>query len=142
MKIFTKILTVVLTVLGFSACSPKVEYGQPIADFRLRATVVDRTTKDPVRDILAKVVLNRDYYNSPLLFQTDNDGFFYTDIKIDPLDQKIKVIWQDIDGVDNGTYAKDSLEFEIKREDFKGGDNRWNYGTQTKEMTIEIDKEQ
>lgn len=143
MKFSTRIILLVLSLLGFSSCQdkPLAMYGEPTADFRLCAKVVDKMTQKPIKDILVKIVVDGHYYRPPL-FQTDDSGFFFAGLSVVPMDQKIKVIWQDIDGAANGgTYVKDSLEFQIKNQDFKGGDGEWHSGSQTKEMILSLDKE-
>lgn len=138
MKTFTKILSALVALLGFSSCSTKVMYGQPSATFVIQGTVIDKDTKAPVEGVLIKINDDRKSFYESFLYKTSRYGTFDADMQIDPGLMTLRVIWQDID---RGIYKKDSLDITINSSDYKGGDGAWYYGSQTHALTFEIEKE-
>ena len=71
-SIFRKILVGVLALVGFSGCAPKVEYGVPHANLKVKATVVDQAG-NPVGK--TRLVLKNSKDNLYLSdFETETDG--------------------------------------------------------------------
>ena len=73
---------------------------------------------------------------------TDKDGNFRTSLTTIPTDV-IRIIATDIDGETNGSYAKDSIDIEISKEDYLNKeDSEWNYGSVSKDnLIIELKEE-
>ncbi len=130
----TRILgALIFSLLGFSSCnkySPCM-YGTPSADFEVGGTVEDEAG-NPVEGIRAIVKYKRNMpeseWNGDTLY-TDDKGRYYRDLgSLFPGScDDLKVVFEDIDGEENGG------EFESKtvvgqKKQVKKGDGSWYSG--------------
>ena len=136
MKIFNKILLLMLAMLGFTACEETgtCEYGSPRADYKILGAVVNEKS-EPIKGIEVSVVNNQGIEKRV----TDEKGNFIIEDPSASPGQEYKLSLKDIDGKDNGG------EFETKDEtvSFKGvshtgGDGNWDSGSAEKSVTVEM----
>ena len=146
------ILSGILAVLGFSGCNGEEMnemadmYGCPHATFNLYGKVLN-VSKSGIPDIKLELqfkVLNTEGGKNNFIpgadpIITDKDGNFRTSLTTIPTDV-IRIIATDIDGDTNGSYAKDSIDIKISKEDYLNkGDSEWDYGFVSKDnLMIEL----
>lgn len=133
-----------LALLGFPSCDKHGEemYGSPHATFSIRGKI-QTEAKTGIPDIEVRMALVtqegngiQEEVNSPL--KTDENGEFSTTFDALYL-PKLRVYATDVDGVKNGSFAKDSIDILFESKDFKGkGKDNWNMGHAEKEITIEL----
>lgn len=119
---------VLVTLFGLSQTSC-VMYGTPEVEYEFKGKVMDESSL-PIRDI--QVTVQPAHENdSPFIFTATTDGAgnfeFKTRIIAWDFPEKVKVIFEDTDGLENrGEYAKDSLligTHQVKKADgwYNGG---------------------
>lgn len=135
----------VLAMLGFASCDPKsildepdmygsvpVEYGQPYVSFSFkgRAGTKDGDAIPGIRVVVAPYGLDDPYSQKDTLI-TDKEGRVELGTRghWDRGFDQMEVKFEDIDGVENGSYdplvlKKDGLQIERIGE----GDGRWRWG--------------
>ena len=128
----------VLGLLGFASCGKIANiidapdmYGQPHADFKALGSVTDENGK-PVEGIRVAIQRHRhfqdaynnlNWYDHDTLF-TDEKGGYLLDQTIDIVPDDVKIVFDDIDGEENGgDFASAEATPEIVRT--KKGDNEW-----------------
>ncbi|MDR0823633.1 MAG: radical SAM-associated putative lipoprotein [Prevotella sp.] len=147
LSVYSRILSFFLVLLGFTSCDeidPKVEYGVPIAKFKVKGTIVDDDSDNPVAKI--KTVLGQSYEIDGKLYVhyidsvlTNNEGKFELKIEEFPASQTFVLKIEDIDGEQNGGAFETKIEsVEFKNPNFTNG-NGWYAGEAEKDMqTIKI----
>lgn len=127
-KSLDKLIAAVLAVLGITATgceSQNVEYGSPHATFKIRGTVTQEATQEPVEGI--RVLLGSKEYCYDTL-HTDAQGKYEFIGGMLPDTTWVKV--EDVDGVAHGgLFAADSTEITssqfVQTEEGEG----WDWGT-------------
>ncbi len=137
----TKIITGLLTLLGFSATQvscimygpPADEYGSPRADFELKGKVVNEAGA-PIEgiEVSAKWQIY-DFYPTHTTTTDSNGEYLIEDPDAWFGTTKLTITAEDVDGEENGgEFATEDSEIEVKPEDYVGGDGRWYDGKATK----------
>lgn len=150
-----RLLAGILALLGFSGCNDDdgsglvAMYGSPHATFILDGKV-QNVSKSGIPDIKLELqfkVLNTEGGKTTFIpgadpILTNKDGNFRTSLTTIPTDV-IRIIATDIDGETNGSYAKDSIDIKISKEDYLNKkDSEWNYGSVSKDnLIIELKEE-
>lgn len=142
LKKYNKLIAVLLSIMGiggaisFTGCdgggdSP-VEYGTPYATFKIYGTVTSES-KVAIPNIKVKMQYDSTY--------TDEKGEYSIKVIEFPQDQNFTVRYEDIDGIDNGSYLlKDSI-VEFKDPQFENGTGSWDIGETAKEVNIELSED-
>ena len=136
-----KSISYVLSFLGiggaviFNGCmygSPAVEYGTPVASFKVTGKVTDETG-EIVSAI--KVVMKDDST------RTSPTGEFEVEVDVLPQSQEYHVKFVDDDGAANGGEFT-TLDTLVKFTDpkFEGGDGDWYSGTTSKVLNVKLTK--
>ena len=145
MKITGKIIAGLLALIGFAGCDSngsQLEYGSPHADFEIKGRVVNEAG-DPIRDV--KIVVT----------DADNGGYKGREVGVGITDSRgsytvsggwfghpsLTVSAEDIDGeMNGGEFAEKEQEFDLKPEDYVGGDGNWYDGkvTKTADFTLTL----
>lgn len=94
-----KLLILLLGLLGFSACEPRMEYGSPYSTFKISGKVVDAQSA-PIKGIVVRF--------TPYITTTTADDGSYALGGEHPYDPRYDLTFTDEDGPDNGG------EFETK----------------------------
>ena len=141
-RLYGAVLSVLLSVLGFSSCSKeemREEYGSPHADFIMQGTVTDEQGNiindyqdfDDGRCWYNLASKKTAYYGEYYLYYQDFPGSKYT-----------KLIVQDVDGEANGgEFASDTLDIDYESaEQIKKGDGNWYEGTFRITQNIQLKK--
>jgi|GEM_PF-953258 len=137
--LYLKILSGLMALLGFAACSDKAaeygvivaEYGTLGAEYKVVGTVVSKgDTEKAIKDIeviFVKAQSTNDD-DSVILFgdttYTDKNGKFEIDTNAMQT-RSIKIRFNDIDGDENGRFENKAETIEFKDSDFDGADG-WN----------------
>lgn len=144
-KIYGKLVTVLLVLLGFqTACSkmdPAPEYGVPTADYRITGRVTDAGSRKAIPKI--QIVVSRHIKENKLYARhdtvyTDEEGFYKVAFKDYP-DMAICVSAKDIDGpLNGGAFESDSKELSFKtfNRDTKG--DGWYLGAFTTTVDFKL----
>lgn len=146
LSIYSKVLSFLLVLLGFSACDPidpVDEYGSPYAKFNIKGVVIneDSENNEYVKGI--KVVVGRSYkkdngdefvYNTDSLY-TDKNGYFNITTIDFPSSQKFTIKFEDVDGMVNGTYETKTDVVSFENPSFEGGES-WYEGETSKDLGI------
>lgn len=144
-----KLLAGLLTLLGFSlAACDKIgadEYGCPHADYEIKGKVVNTkgSAIPGIQVIIPDPFGNEEYTHRDTLI-TNNSGEFNINPMITSFGEDItfKITTKDIDGTDNGgVFLEKITDVAFKKEDLKGGDGNWNYGSARKEVTITMERD-
>lgn len=144
------VLSGILVLLGFSACvkgEEYVEYGTPTIYYEFKGVVTspDGTVIKGI-NVLIKEKVNYDANRSTLYTwlktSTDAKGLYDTGVMPFIIGSSPYVVFQDVDGANNGgTYKNDSImkpDLTIKK--IKDGDGFWNNGTYILTGDIEMQK--
>ena len=140
-SIFRKILVGVLALVGFSGCAPKVEYGVPHANLKVKATVVDQAG-NPVGN--TRLVLKNSKDNLYLKdFETETDGtvsesLYFTD-ELDDISEANVVYYKEDNPGFGGKYKDDSVSVKVKK--VKAGDGRWYNGDFEMDFILKLKEE-
>ena len=134
-----KILVGILALAGFSACAPKVEYGCPQANLKLKASIEDQDG-NPVE-------------NTRLVFKDLKENRWLTDEVVSgdgttTINKHIIMHEMDIlEGANVVYYGKDNPEHEgkfkddsvtVKAEKVEKGDGRWYKGTYEMNISLKL----
>ena len=141
--LYSKILSVLLAVLGFSACQqadeygpPYVvaEYGCPYAQVKVSGKVVDKDSKKPISGIGVILDDEDNYYRNDTVF-TDDSGVFNFNIGTIGAEPKtLNIVFQDMDGELNGEYISKEEIVKVETTDYNGGSGNWNDGEAVVDM--------
>ncbi len=155
LSIYSKILSFLLILLGFSSCGNNGDdgddgdmmlmYGTPTAKFIVKGKIVNEKDKDLSG---LKVALGRvntwsesgkaTYYVDSV--NTDTQGLFKVSIQDFPTNQKFVIRYEDVDGEQNGLIETviDTVRFEKPK--FTNGSGAWYAGETTKDLgTIKLE---
>ena len=142
---YSRILSICLVLLGFSACSDPVdEYGSPSAKYKVLGKIVSSDDeKKPIENIRVVMVENMDEENNIYLrgdtTYTDLEGRFEVN-RHDFQYSQFKIKIQDVDEEVNGLFEDIEQVIEFKNSDYKGGSGSWYKGEAQKDMgTIEME---
>lgn len=134
-----KILITILGILGFSsACKnilPVAEYGVPIAEYILLGKVSNAQNSNPVKGI--QVIMTEEYSNADTAY-TDSDGNYTLSTTDYPDNLTFQVFVNDIDSTLNGSFQNRTLSVSFSEDQLVDGDGKWDYGSVTKTLNIEI----
>lgn len=147
-KLISLVCPAILTALGFSSCEGgiilgSVEYGTPYGEFKVDINVTDEAGT-PIKDIKVSPVVilpsNYDIRRQELgTIRTDASGKANKVYDHWWLSDKVRVIFEDTDGDDNGgSFIKDSIDFKPYKT--KDGDKHWYTGEQTISGTAVLKK--
>jgi putative lipoprotein (rSAM/lipoprotein system) len=126
-KIYRILISVLVALLGFSCgkvISSGGEYGTPSATYKAKGVVVSESDDSPIEGIQA--VFKRSHTIDTAY--TDDKGFFFLRGGEFPR-QKLYVELTDVDGEENGSFAKKEIEADYTNETYTGGDGHWYRGT-------------
>lgn len=137
LQVCNGLLSGALTLLGFTACDSTggdtpVEYGMPHADYEIKGKVVDKETKEAIKD--ARVIVRPMATTDPYYIDTlrmEADGTYkaqYEGVSFD----SFRLVCDD----PSGTYKADSTDVEMKPEGGKG----WYMGSDSQEVNFELEK--
>jgi putative lipoprotein (rSAM/lipoprotein system) len=131
-KIYRILISGLLGLLGFTAgtCflggeygSPADEYGTPSASYKAKGVVVSESDDSPIKGIRAE--LKRNYTIDTA--HTNSTGSFSLSGSEFP-HEKLYVELTDVDGEENGSFAKMVIEADYTNKTFTGGDGNWYSG--------------
>lgn len=116
-----------------------MEYGCPNADYKVLGTVKDSAGK-PIKDI--QVVTEETFRDKSVLRDTtysDANGNFSLQKSDFPLERTLNVIFNDVDGVENGGEFESKTVSEVEYKQDKKGEG-WYHGSFTAEVDAQLDK--
>ena len=116
-----------------------VEYGCPTADYKVLGTVKDSAGK-PIKGI--QVVTEETFRDKSVLRDTtysDANGNFSLQKSDFPLERTLNVIFNDVDGVENGGEFESKTVSEVEYKQDKKGSG-WYHGSFTAEDNAQLDK--
>ena len=135
-----------LTMLGFSSmvgCERDIPvmYGTPSADYEIKGKVLD-TDGDPIKGI--KVNVQNDWHSAFTSQGTEcqslDNGDYSVRIKTFPTD-KLHLIVQDIDGVENGgEFEEKTVELDFSKIEYTGESDGWYHGKKSLEQDIVLEE--
>jgi len=135
---FNKIL-LFLTSLVNGSCDlsleARAEYGCPHANYSLRGTVIDETTKEPIKGASVTVISQTKYHEFTDNVQTDENGVFVDNW--DARDESYDSVT--VNTVMQG-YEEDTTVVSFLDVDYVGG-HKWYKGEKEKNITIEMVKQ-
>lgn len=133
----------IFSILGFagvtSCDTTACEYGCPNADYIVMGSVKDGNGK-PIKGI--QVVAQQTYSAKTVQRDTlysDEKGQFSLSKNESPSDRSLDVIFNDVDGVDNGGEFKSKTVSKVKYEQTKKGKS-WYQGEFTATVNAELNK--
>lgn len=140
-------LSALLVLLGFEACTENgaEEYGSPTVDFHVVGQVTD-AEGHPIEGIR---VTTRGYQNfndgtTEQAAYTDKEGRYTTkEVRSDWIDPKMKVVFEDVDGEENGgLFASDSVSAgSMAKVKVRKGDGNWYEGEYELTANAKLKKE-
>ena len=134
-KIYRILISALLAFLGFSCVNGNregAEYGTPSATYKAKGVVVSEADNSPIEGIRAVLKDDRDgtidtSYPYPWAGHTDNKGSFFLEHHTFP-HKKLYVELTDVDGEENGSFAKMVVEADFTNATYTGGSGHWYYG--------------
>lgn len=152
----TRVLSGLLALLGFSACSDengdeiRSEYGSPIVDYQVKGQVTD-AEGNPIEGI--QVVTQPTYGGLTIkegdavshamadTVYTDADGNFESHL-LQNVSLEGKLLFEDVDGENKGTFQKDSVNLdEAEKVQLEEGDG-WYDGRYELTLNKQLAKEE
>lgn len=137
------LISYLLTILGFGAvCTfngcmygdPVVEYGTPVATFKVNGSVKSEATSDVIPYIRVVMGYDTTFTDETGKYQLSNEEF--------PENQSFLLEFKDIDGESNGEYQPLDTIVEFIDPEFSGGTGSWDTGETEKEVNVKLkDKE-
>lgn len=140
-----------LTLLGFIGCDKTgtEEYGVPSADYTVKGKVVNKSTGKPVKGIRVgynPVMVAITEYGVPMKSYrqmsaadtTDVQGEFNFTEKTLPSEEAVPVYVEDIDDMENGLYAPETLTVDFKNAEHTGKPEGWYEGEYTVTVLVEL----
>lgn len=140
----------IFSILGFAGVTScdkipgistgSCEYGCPNADYIVMGSVKDGNGK-PIKGI--QVVAQQTYSGKTVQRDTlysDAKGQFSLSKNEHPLYRSLDVIFNDVDGADNGGEFESKTASKVKYEQTKRGDKRWYDGEFTATVNVELNK--
>jgi len=112
-------LSLVLLLLGFSACSDddtdtddgggfRLMYGPPPVTFNVKTQVVDHNDK-PITGIQVDIKTDDEWGNLLYSGSTNSKGIYETKLGYG----RINIVFTDVDGEKNGSFEKDSVQTNL-----------------------------
>ena len=145
---YSKLLSLCLIFLGFGAYSGcgRHEYGSPYAKYKISGKVVANDAQgQPIKNI--KVSLTQYYelqYPLPPVLPpvtTDANGRF--SIQGQAYSRPTALLFEDIDGPENGSFTNLIQDITFQPSDFMGGGKGWYEGEASRDLgTIKLNPEQ
>lgn len=135
---YLRFISFCLVLLGFSSCEstdPRVEYGTPSADYKVKGKVVSDTAEDPIKNIRVVMIENEEESASYLMgdtVSTDIKGEFEINTHRFPYNE-FKIKFEDIDGELNGEFEDKAEVIQFQNSDYKEGVS-WYKGEAEKDM--------
>jgi putative lipoprotein (rSAM/lipoprotein system) len=125
-KIYRILISGLLALLGFSSvtCFPAAEYGSPNATYKAKGVVVSEADDTPIEGIRAEL---KGYYTMDTA-HTDSTGSFSLVRNGGGSHQKLIVELTDVDGEENGSFAKMEVEADYTKKTFTGSSGHWYSG--------------
>lgn len=125
LTLLSAIMSGIISLLGFSACSNEIMYGSPHGDFKVSGLVKSESGQpiQNVRIIIRKWSPGKDYLYVPGASDTvmTNVKGMYYDSGESSGETRMRVVCED----PSGAYESDSVEVRL---DYKGGDHDWYIG--------------
>ena len=118
-RLYGAVLSVLLTVLGFSSCSKeelREEYGSPYADYIINGVVTDEEGNE-IDGILVSAESYTDYSDGRHWYNHASKKTVYGEYYLSYRDYDIntKLIVQDVDGEANGgEFASDTIDIDYE----------------------------
>ena len=139
------ILAGILAMLGFSGCSNEdidnlvAMYGSPHASYHLMGRV-QNAAQEGIPDIKleTQISFGAEFmpFQDPII--TNKDGYFQSSFD-GPTAKTLRIIATDIDGEINGSYANDTIDISLSKDDYEGNDGLWFEGHVDKhDLNIEL----
>ena len=137
------LISYLLTILGFGAvCTfngcmygdPVVEYGTPVATFKVNGNVKSEATYTDLPNIRVVMGYDTTFTDESGNYQISNEEF--------PENQTFLLEFKDIDGESNGEFQPLDTIVEFIDPKFSGGTGSWDNGETEKEVNVNLkDKE-
>ena len=124
-KIYRILISGLLALLGFSCGGGAMEYGTPSAGYKAKGVVVSEADDSPIKGIRIGFESNR--FDSNNAAYTDSEGSFTLKSLLFP-DKKQYVELIDVDGEENGSFARMVIEADYTNATYTGGDGHWYRG--------------
>lgn len=145
LQFYNRMLAGIMTLLGFTACGmPDIvepaEYGTPHATYEIKGKVLTPEKEaSPGIQIILKREINRNSGKFASMYgdtiKTDQKGeFYYKQEEVSFGDMEYRIVYRD---VEHEIYKTDSVQVKMEA---KGGSGRWNNGSDSKEVTINLEK--
>jgi putative lipoprotein (rSAM/lipoprotein system) len=154
---YSKIIAGLLVLLGFTtSCDKRVEYGTPNADYVVKGKVIDKNTRQPIKNILVSFweeprivpmygVIPTPYQQKPSTYTDENGNYVlrWDGVLPNAFDDMDSIAIQDIDGIENGGF----FNWEVMGVDFSTAQqtkptNQWYQGEFTITKDIELTKDE
>ncbi|MDR0667124.1 MAG: radical SAM-associated putative lipoprotein [Prevotellaceae bacterium] len=142
--IYNAAIAAILSLFGCTVNGPD-EYGTPSADFVINGKVSSNTGQ-PVPEIA--VTMRTEHYTDTAgnrLFSTidsvaTNSHGEYQIVaqSLWPEDHTFHVVFSDVDGAANGSFADTTITVEFVDPAFSGGSGNWYAGQVQKELNVEL----
>lgn len=109
-----------------------VEYGEPYAKFEVKGKVSD-SEGNPISGIKVEMGWTAG--------TTDTDGkYSLKTVDFPTMPKNYTVSFHDIDSIENGLFADDSVGVVFERSDLSGGDGHWYEGSATKTVDVTLER--
>ncbi len=140
-KIVVTLLSFIAFVTGCeNSIFPAAEYGMPHAHYNINGTVKSKSDQKPVQKI--RVLIENENVNTLYqdTFYTDSKGKFAVQYTEFPEEQSWHIRFQDVDGIENGSFSDKDTSIVFKPNELSGGDGDWYEGEATKSFTVFLEK--
>jgi putative lipoprotein (rSAM/lipoprotein system) len=139
-RTYGKLIGAILTFLGlFTGCEQSDSggitplYGVPSATFIVKGNVKDAQASTPIRNIRVVVPYANLTQKGDTVFTDANGNYEIKMTGYTELNQQVKVIASDVDGISNGgVYQSDTLKIQFTSGDKIANGSNWNSGTYQK----------
>ncbi len=137
-RIISAVLGGILSLFGISAYCMLAEYGCPTAEYTFKDKVTSSLTGKPIPGVKVTVDSTSAYIKSII---TDENGDYeiLKDYGGAPDGKVVYIRAKDVDGELNGNFKDAEKSHTIKKTDFSGGDGRWNEGSATATINIQME---
>ncbi len=121
-RFLLRMISGLLVLLGFSACTnddgPMDMYGTPTTEYQLKGKVTDAETGTGIPGIRMVFVEHPEYPGIPsdTVYTASDGGYDYASRRIDYL---AEVIFEDVDGPENGVYPTTKQTVKFSQKDYK-----------------------
>ncbi|HOF01038.1 MAG TPA: radical SAM-associated putative lipoprotein [Spirochaetota bacterium] len=143
LRIFSTILGGILSLFGISAYCMPAEYGTPTAEYTFKGKVTSSLTGKPIPGVKVTVDSTSAYdysaYIKSIITDESGDYEILKDYGGAPDGKVIYIRAKDVDGELNGNFKDVEKSHTIKKTDFSGGDGKWNEGSATATINIQME---